>query len=588
MADITWFGRTLRVHAVLVFSLMIAACGGGEDEASTGGNGEVGVVMGSTTPPPPVNTDNETDGQPTVVGVINETPITVTGTVIDGPVTDAIITIRDANDAFVAATRSDSRAHYRADIPANSIFPLTLYATGGTNIVNNAAPSFTLISAITSADISTANLNPYSTLIVNTARRKPGGLTPANLAVASENILTVFNAGLNTDLMPNPITTPVTDSNAASVIKASEAIAETIRRNQKVLEGVIADVSADTIINSLSADMTDGILDGNGAAGADPRVSSVSSITFGQVLIESISNGLKINDELASDSLSNAVSVTFPTSVQDIEELPITMGVLSNIRTAVAAAALVAPSIAMAELESATNELNAGSLPSEAATALPAESGTIMNEALNLINGSDGNAMTLINALIGTAYAADTPAEGLILLNIAAVDASSHDTSRERIPENAIDGNLDSKWTALSMPQWFTADLGATQSVSHLRMKIHVKNNGANASYAVDVSQDNMSWTNVLANFKPVADESGWINTELPAVTARYVRIRLNSTNADDYTNLYELELYGQVLPASIASVSASGYDSARGRAPSLATDGNLTSKWTVLSLPQW
>ncbi|MBK8161623.1 MAG: discoidin domain-containing protein [Gammaproteobacteria bacterium] len=587
MADITWFRRTLRVHAVIVFSVLIAACGGGEDEASSGGTGEVGVVIGSNTPPPPADSDNNTGGQSTVVGVINETPITITGTVIDGPVTDAIITIRDANDAFVATTRSDSRAHYRADIPANSIFPLTLTATGGTNIVNNAPPSFTLISAITSPDISTANLNPYSTLIVNTARRKSGGLTPANLASASESILTIFNAGLNTDLMPNPITTPVTDINAASVIKSSEAIAETIRRNQRVLEGVIVDASADTIINSLSADMTDGTLDGVGVAGSDPRVSSVSSITFGQVLIESISNGLEINDELASDSLSNAVSVTFPTSVQDIEELPITMGALSNIRTAVAAAALVAPSIAMADLESATNGLNAGSLPSEAVTVLPAESGTIMNEALNQINGSDGNVMNLINALIGTAYAADAPAEGLVLLNITAVDASSHDADRERIPENAIDGNLDSKWTALSMPQWFTADLGATQSVSHLRMKINVNNNGANASYAIDVSRDNTSWTNVLTNVKPVA-VSGWVSAELPAVTARYVRIRLNSSNASDYTNLYELELYGQVLPANIASVSASDYDAERARAPSLATDGNLTSKWTALSLPQW
>jgi hypothetical protein len=333
--------------------------------------------------------------------------------------------------------------------------------------------------------------------------------------------------------------------------------------------------------------MTDGALDGNGAAGTDPRVSSVSSITFGQVLIESVSNGLKVDEELASDSLSNAVNVTFPTSVLDIEELPISMGVLSNIRTAVAAAALVTPSAAMAELENATNALAAGSLPSEVATVLPAESGTIMNEALNQISNPDEIAMTLVNALIGTAYAANTPAEGLILLNIAGASASDHDASRERIPELAIDGDLTTKWTTLSMPQWFTADLGSAQSVSHVRMKIHVANNGANASYDVDVSQDNATWTTVLANAS-VASDAGWVDAILSPVTARFVRIRLNSSVATDYTNIYEFQLYGEILPATIATASASDYDTSRERLPSLAIDGNLTSKWTALNMPQW
>lgn len=221
------------------------------------------------------------------------------------------------------------------------------------------------------------------------------------------------------------------------------------------------------------------------------------------------------------------------------------MGILSNLRTVLAAAALLAP-----------------------------------GAALTL-------SYPILNPLAGTAHAAELPADGATFLNIVAASASDYDASSASLPELAIDGNLDTKWTTLSMPQWFTADLGAAQLVSFLRMNILVTSNGSRANFAVDVSEDNENWTNVLADASLTA-EDGWVSAGIAPMTARYVRIRLNSSDITDATNLYELEIYGQVLPAEIATVNASDFDASRDRFPEKAIDGNLSSKWTALSLPQW
>lgn len=581
MAYFSRLRLTFPAFAIISLAILVTACGGGVTSST---NDEVGVVLGTVNQ---TNSGNGGTGGSTVQGVSNVSLITISGSVGDGPVTGATITIKDANNAFVTSTSSNAQAKFTAHIPANTAFPLILTASGGLDIVSNTPPTFSLVSTVITPGNATANINPYSTLIVKTAQRMSGGMTQENLNAANQNILTVFNAGLDTALVPNPISTPVTEQNVATLLKASETLAETIRRNQNSLKAVIPSISEDSIINSLSADMTDGSLDGLGSEEADPRVSSVSSITFGQVLIETLNNSLKVNNEIATNLLSNAISVTFPTSIQNIDGVPINMGILSNTRTAIAAAILVAPSTVLAQIETTVNTLTPESTSSEIAAVLPTETSSALNEAITQITAADSTLMNIVNNLVGTAYAATTPLQNQTLLNIAAVSASSYDVTRARKPELAIDGNFDSKWTALSMPQWFTADLGAAQSVSHLRMKIYVADAGSNANFSLDVSQDNQIWTTILSN-TPLPIVDGWLDTSLTPVTARYIRMRLNSTNASDYTNLSEFELYGQILPATIAAVTASSYDASRARLPELAVDGNLTSKWTALSMPQW
>lgn len=574
MADFIKLRRTTHALAIVLLGTLLSACGGGEESSSAEDDASAVVLGASTQEIRNSNTKGSAQGA-TKTSSSKQSMITITGSVIDGPVIDAILTVTDANNAFVATTRSDAQAKYSVQVPANAIFPLTITATGGTNLVTNSVPTVTMVSAVTVPGDATANITPHTTLIVKTAQHMLGGLTQSNLNTANSSILTTFNAGLDTVLVPNPISTPLTELNAASVIKSSEALAETIRRNFSALSPVYTTATQDSLIESVAADMTDGSLDGHGANGADPALSSALSIIFGQVLIESLSNGLKVNGEFSAESLTYALNATFPTSTYTLDELPVNMGILSNIRTSIAAAALIAPSIALTQLETNINSLSAGSLPSEIAAVVPAEMGTVLNEAL----------ISVVDGLVGTAHAADTPAEALTLLNIVAASASDY-ANEGRLPEFAIDGNQESSWTALSMPQWLMIDLGSIQAVSGIDMDIYIASNGKYANYSLDISSDQSAWTTVVSN-SAIDTSTQRVQASFMPVPGRYVRLRLDSTNTSDYVNLSEVLVYGEPLPATITSVSASDHAN-EGRLPEFAIDGDQKTSWTTLSLPQW
>ncbi len=283
--------------------------------------------------------------------------------------------------------------------------------------------------------------------------------------------------------------------------------------------------------SSLWADPTEGSLDGHGSNSGYPSVALVLIITpcpgrawqqqclskgffVTQAIHDDARDRCGVIDalpkaffEISTQLLSGAQVVIFLTAIHNIDEKPITMVNLSNLRTILTAAALIAAGAALTQ----------------------------------------------------TAHAAAAPVEGLTRLDIVAASASDYLARRARFPENAIDGDPLTRWSARGMPQWFMADLGAAQSVSQLRMKMDVTNNGINANYDVDVSLDNELWSSVLKNATPV-NEAGWVNASLTPVKARYIRIRLNSSIATDYTGLYEFEVYGQALPAdSSTSLSSSG-----------------------------
>ena len=150
--------------------------------------------------------------------------VTLTGSVGDGPVTDAQVTITDANGNVIASSNSNVFADYSVDIPAGTAFPVTIAATGGTDVVTGTVPTFTMLSVVTGSNETHANINPFSTLIVKTAQFLPGGLNDQNLQYATQYILKTFDVGLDTELVANPVNTTIGDNNVATMIKASEVL----------------------------------------------------------------------------------------------------------------------------------------------------------------------------------------------------------------------------------------------------------------------------------------------------------------------------------------------------------------------------
>lgn len=309
---------------------------------------------------------------------------TISGSVVDGPVIAATVTVRDANGTLLATTTSDTKANYTVHIPDRAPLPLTVTATGGFNLVTLAPPSFELVSVVMTPDDTTVNVNPFTTLIVKTARARPGGLTYSNLVIATETVLDNFNAGLDTVMMPDPITTPVTNQNVATLVKSSEVLAEIIRRSHHALNATGLAISEDALIAAMAGDMIDGNLDGHGAPAANPRLARTVHVTTAQVLIEALSNNLVVSDIPVADLLDTAISNVMPTSRIRTSDLPANAVVLRNTRTALDTAILIAPDTDMSELDAGLNAIRSGAMPATIAKSLPADSGMVLNSVITL------------------------------------------------------------------------------------------------------------------------------------------------------------------------------------------------------------
>ena len=116
-------------------------------------------------------------------------------------------------------------------------------------------------------------INPFPTLIVKIVQSLPGGTNVANIKAATRAVTQTLGFGLDPDLVPEPIRSPVTDANAASLLKASEALGEMIRRTR----------------------------DRVAATGRpDPRITAVAKLVSGQVLVEMLANTLRVGVSVAT------------------------------------------------------------------------------------------------------------------------------------------------------------------------------------------------------------------------------------------------------------------------------------------------
>jgi hypothetical protein len=128
-------------------------------------------------------------------------------------------------------------------------------------------------------------------------------------------------------------------------------------------------------------------------------------------------------------------------------------------------------------------------------------------------------------------------------LTIQAAQASGYQVDQGRVPEHAIDGDLQTNWAALGMPQWITLDLGTTHLTSKTRISFHNYNAGRIYNYSVMVSLDNESWTTVANN--ELSGSTQWTELTFNPIEARYVRITLNSSNDSGWANIHEIEIHG-------------------------------------------
>ncbi|PYP47673.1 MAG: hypothetical protein DMD42_02090, partial [Gemmatimonadetes bacterium] len=142
-------------------------------------------------------------------------------------------------------------------------------------------------------------------------------------------------------------------------------------------------------------------------------------------------------------------------------------------------------------------------------------------------------------------------------LPAASVVASANDGN---VPQNTLDNNLATRWSAQGDGQWIRYDLGALAAIDHLDIAWYLGDTRI-ASFDIQVSLDTVNWTKVFSG------QSSGQTLQLeryafPTTSGRYVRIVGHGNSASSWNSITEVAIHGTALPAlPVASVVASAND---------------------------
>ncbi|HEX7235515.1 MAG TPA: putative Ig domain-containing protein [Gammaproteobacteria bacterium] len=365
----------LKILVPLLLGFALQGCGGGDDADSA----------------------SVADTEPDI-------DIAVDGSVGDGPVANAQIAVRTNAGALLQNVVGSQLAGYNVTLKTKGkYFPLFLDATGGTDLVTNLPPDFTLrSSALAPRSRATANLNPFTTLALATAEQMSGGLTAANIRTALGTATAKFNGGLTTLAPTGVMEATITDSTLPEMVKSSETLGETLRRVSSIRRASGRTSSVDDVIGVLGADLTDGKLDGRGAPRTDAHASAAAALAGAQVVVEAMTNDLTVNGQPATAALDSAINrlasrpLTTPTA-----SLPITAGMIDAARVGTAAAIAIVPSPALTALQQSLSALTPGMSPAAVAQALPSGAAAALTPALTQITAGAASDIAVVNTISG-------------------------------------------------------------------------------------------------------------------------------------------------------------------------------------------
>jgi hypothetical protein len=408
----------MKLLALVATTTLLVACGGGSGGGSDGG--------GSIS-------SGEVAAQDLAA---SETVITseVGGSVGDGPITGATVRIYGKSGKLIDTVSSDNTATYKSTIKAKGKkYPLVLRVDDGTDLVTGGAPDFELISVMMRPSSKQVNINPYSTLVVMIAEAMPGGLKAENVTAATTYVMDKLGFGLDPKLFSSPITVPINESNIANMVKSSEALGEMVRRTRDQMTAAGTVISGDEVMQAIAADMTDGYLDGLGSTGTNAMVAAVANVVSGQVLVEALSNTLRVGGVIATDVIDQSIEITRSQirSSQLTGNVRITPGMLKQTRVALSAVQVIDSSAQVSEMASTVETINGDSLPEEIALVLPADSSVILDNAVVLSSIASEEEANAINEAV---RATD-----------GTVDPAPEPTPE---PTPALTGSFDVRWTA--------------------------------------------------------------------------------------------------------------------------------------------
>ena len=340
----------------------------------------------------------------------------ISGSVGDGPVIGAAMRILRNDGIELASFESDANAGYNIVVRTKGkYYPLSINASNGTDIVTNNAPDFELLGSVFEpGKKSVANVNPFSTLAVELARDMSGGENKSNLAAAQNTIATQLNHGLASLAVSGPMTTRIGGSNIAEIVRASEALGETIRRSRNAMSASGFSASGDSVVRALGSDLTDGVVDGLGGARTDARAAAVSTVVAAQVLLETMANELHVNGVDGTQAMSNAIDLVSQQSADPtLNDLTTTSEMLSRAQIGLEAAFAVTNNTGIEELFVLVRGVQPGTSSDNIRNlVLPSDYRRRLDNAILLVAGGSADVHETVNAISRTGVSSDLGGTG--------------------------------------------------------------------------------------------------------------------------------------------------------------------------------
>jgi len=388
------------------------------------------------------------------------TEIQISGSVGDGPIVGAALTITSNTGELLDTSQSDGLAGYESTLKVRgNQYPLLVESTGGTDLVTGLAPDMRLEGAVISpGQRAIANINPFTTVAIALARELPGGVTRGNVDAAHDTVTLALGSGLDSLAGDAVLTTPINDGNVVEIVLASETLAEMLRRTSTALSAAGYAATTDDVLGAIGADLTDGVVDGRGSIAADARTAAVVTLVYGQVLLETMAGELHVNGIDATAAMDAAIAqVSMNTPTESVSERQIADQMIERARVGVAAAVLLDDTDAVARLHGAVSGLQAGMDPTTARAVLPNNYRSRLQFALDAVASADLDTLEAINALARSS--GDLPAmNGAPTISGTPLASVEVGESYRFVPDATDPDGDPLQFTVSGLPAWASFD----------------------------------------------------------------------------------------------------------------------------------
>ncbi len=106
------------------------------------------------------------------------------------------------------------------------------------------------------------------------------------------------------------------------------------------------------------------------------------------------------------------------------------------------------------------------------------------------------------------------------------------------------EGDPDSRWAGLGMPQWLVYDLGNLYKINQIKLSFYNWNNGRIYHFSVEASRDSINWDILINNAESKLEE--WTICDFESLEYRFVKVIFLSNNQNSWAGLWEVEILGK------------------------------------------